>query len=683
MINVKLPDGRTISVETDDPKAAAAAGRRFLYNERVEARAAQSKKVRGTFGAFSDRAADLVGLNDEVAGVAEVIGNVAEGLFKARRGGPVGSGQPIDIDIPGSFQFGRDVYKAEQRNLERDAPLAAKVATGVSIATGVALPTKALAGANSLGQVVRQGATQGAVMGALTGGATAEGGLGQRALGAGAGALAGGALGAAIPVGARGLGATYRGVAGMMGKGANAAAPKILADAMRADGISPAQAGAMIDAGQANGVPLALMDVGDNLRGTAASVGRKPGPSQTIIRDAAIARQEGQTDRIAGAISRDLGPVANPREVGEQLMASAKAKAGPLYDEAYATPTPVTDKLAGLIRRLPRAVAERAQRIAAIEGRDPNAVRLDFDETGSPMLGKQMSMETLDFLKRGLDDLIDAFPKTPSGRPILDGEGRALNNLRKALIAELDRVNPAYGKARAAYAGDASMAEALERGRNVLNKTADDLYAMTRDMTPAELDQFRLGVRAAMVRAMEARGDYADKVRQLVGSPQKRAALEKLFGGRGDFQRFMATLADEKRAQETYAAVAGNSATAGRQAFDEATGDQGLVMAAGDAALGGGGTIAALMAGLRSAIKEARNNRVGKVGEEVRAQLAAALSEADPAVLRRALRDAQRARAAERVAARPRAKAAIAAGRGSGVVAGQGINALVATSEQP
>ncbi len=650
---------------------AARSGETETYDRRVQRRAEAVRRSQGNFGAFVNRSSDLIGLNDEVAGAAEVIGNAIKAPFR----------KDVDFDPAGSFRFGRDVYKAEQRMLEESAPLAAGVGTGVSIATGVALPTKSLAGSQGLGRIAKQAGTQGAVMGSLAGFANAEGGLGQRVLSSGLGALGGGVLGAAIPVAARGLGATYRGVAGMFGKGPQAAAPKMIADAIRADGLSPAALGQGIGEAQARGVPLALMDMGDNLRGLAASVGRKPGPSRTIIRDAAISRQEGQVDRIAGAVARDLGPVANPREVGEQLMASAKQKAAPLYEQAYATPTPVTDNLAGILKRVPRAAYESAMRIARLEGRDPNAVRLDFDDAGQPILGNQLSMETLDLIKRGLDDVVEKYRDKTTGRLVLDTEGRAVNNLLRAFTSEVDRVNPAYAQARAAYAGDAKMAEALNRGRNVLNKTADDLTVMTRDMTPAELDQFRLGVRAAMVRAMEGRGDYADKVRQLVGTPQKRAALEKLFGGKGDFNRFMATLASEARAQQTSAAVATGSPTAGRLADDATTTDAGLLAGAADVALNGVSGTAGMIATLRRALSEARDYGVGKIGNEVREQLAAVLSETDPAILERALREAKRARASRVVQQAPRNRAAVSASRGAGIASGQAVGALSVPQE--
>ncbi len=625
----------------------------------------------GTFGGMTNRLADnfTFGLADDVAGVASVIGNAIAAPLSDK----------VDFDPRAAFNRGKQDFKDSIERSGREAPVGSALAGALGFVGSLATPTRALAGAPTLRAGAALGARQGAVTGALGGVGASDGNLGERAASAGAGAALGSGIGAgvgvAVPVAGRMARNAAQSVRSMAGRGPSVA-PRLIADALEADGLTGRAAGQMIDEAQARGVPMVLADAGDNLRGLASSVGRQPGPSRTIVRDMAISRQQGQADRIASAVARDLGPVANPRKVSEQLIAKAKTDAAPLYDEAYAAPMPIMDDMQALLKRIPNAAVENAKRVARLEGRDPNTLGVDFDAAGDIVLTGKPTVETLDFIKRGLDDVVEKYRDKTTGALVLDGEGRAVNNLLRDFVAEIDRVNPAYAAARAAYAGPVRAAAALKKGEAFTNKTADDIVAETERMTPFELDQYRLGVRAAMTRQIDAKGDWADKVSALIGTPKKRKALEKLFGGQGDFERFMATLGDENRAALTFKDVATGSPTAPRLADDALTGDTGLTEAAGNAIVTGmsGRPITALI----NALGEARRYGVGETGKITRAEVAAALSEADPLVLREALRLATRARANVRAGIR-----ATNTGEVQGRVGGQGGRAILSLKPEP
>lgn len=656
---VRFPDG-TSAAKVDEVMSAIYKPQStdgVREGKRLELR----KKMQiGTGGGLTDRAASAFsfGLGDEASGVASVVSNAIVSPFSSK----------VDFDPRGAFNRGKAEFDADTAAAKREAPVAATLADIAGVAGAIAVPTRTLSSATTLGGMMRTGATQGAVGGAIGGFGASDGGLGERAASSGVGALTGATLGGTIPVAGRVVGKGYRAVQRLAGRG-EPIAPQMLSDALRADGLTPRQAGAIIDQARADGVPLALADVGDNTRGLASSVGRQPGPSRTIVRDMAIGRQEGQADRVAGAVARDLGPVSNPRAVSEQLLEQAKARAAPIYSEAYAAPTPITDDMTAILRRIPRGAIENAQRVAKLEGRNPQDLGVDFNEAGDVILKGKPSVETLDYIKRGLDDVVEKYRDKTTGRLVLDGEGRAVNNLLRDFTAEVDRVNPAYARARAAYAGPVRASAALSKGQSFANKTADDITAETRDLSPFELEHYRLGVRAAMTRAIEAKGDYANKVQALVGSPKKRAALNQVFGDSRDFDRFVRTLGHEARANHTYQAVAGNSATAGRIADDATTADGGLVDAASNAVVSvgsGNGIIPSIV----KALREAHRYGVGEAGKEVRGQLAAALSETDPAVLREALRQAQRGQASIRVSRMGAPRVAQTQGRVGGQVAG-------------
>ena len=246
-------------------------------------------------------------------------------------------------------------------------------------------------------------------------------------------------------------------------------------------------------------------------------------------------------------------------------------------------------------------------------------------------------------------------------------------------VSELDRINPTYAAARSAFAGPTRMAAALRKGQGAVNATADDLLVMTRDLTPAEVEQFRLGFRSGLVGKLDGAGDYANRVRQIVGTPKKRAALAQIFGGDAELDRFLATLADEGRVTQTYQSVAGNSLTAERQAFDDATGDAGLLGTATGAALDSArGNVGSAVTRI---VADLRNYGAGEAGKRVRSEVAAALAETDPAVLRQALRDASRAQAGERVRQRSAGRGAVRQGQAAGNIAGGYVGRLLGGSD--
>lgn len=109
-----------------------------------------------------------------------------------------------------------------------------------------------------------------------------------------------------------------------------------ITQAMADDAINPQQAGQAIEDANARGVPLSLSDLGDNLRGMAGSLSRKPGVSRTLVRDMVDTRQAAQGDRIRNAITRDLGDVINPYTQSDALMAKAATDSSPLYEDAFA-----------------------------------------------------------------------------------------------------------------------------------------------------------------------------------------------------------------------------------------------------------------------------------------------------------------------------------------------------------
>lgn len=641
---ITAPDGKTIEVEGPDDATEEElqqfAGQQFggkYRNNPVEVRpparelADNLDKAGGKLGY-----ADLItegasfGLYDEASGVANALMH------------------PTDLN--NAYTVGRDAQRLRLDDARQRTGWTGTVAeVGGGFLGG--LPSKAGSALLSLGQAAKAGLKTGAIGGAVGGFGYGDGPIGSL-IQAGAGALVGGGIGAALPVAANLVTNRLAAAGRLAGRDTQGLARQIVGQAIEADGSTPATVGQRLMQAAERGTPLSVADTGDNARGLLASVSRRPGPARSLARGAIESRQAEQSDRVLGAIGENLGPIRGMRQQSDELMQQARAAAAPLYDQAYQTPVISTPELDSLLNTpAGRGALGRARTIAANERRDPQAlgfvldendqVRLDptlhLHEDGSisqePTQTRGYTPQTLDYVKRGLDDIIESHRDPVTGRLVLDEAGRAINGVRAGLLREVDKLNPAYGEARAAYAGPASAEEALQLGRKSLNASAEDIEAATGRMTDEQRQQFALGFRAAMADNIGRATDGANVAQRMLGTPRKRQALASVFGGEENFNRFLSTVGDERATNETYRSVMSGSQTAERMAADAQTSDGGLLETAGGAALRGVSQPIGLLGDALKALGELDRFGVGEAGDRTRESVAALLTEANPEVL--------------------------------------------------
>jgi hypothetical protein len=248
-----------------------------------------------------------------------------------------------------------------------------------------------------------------------------------------------------------------------------------------------------------------LMDEGQ--RGLGRALATRQTPARQVVREFAEGRAENLPDRMAMQARRTMSnDPRSPAEIRDQLAASGRREAAPLYEAAYAepfTPTPVIEDI--LSRPAGRAALERAARIAANEGRDPNSIGLIVSDAG-PVAVRSPTMQTMDYVKRGLDDVLEGYRDRTTGRMTLDTEGRAIEGLRREFRDELDQINPAYGAARAAHADTAALQRATELGETFLSMEADEFSRQASLLNPAEREVAVAAARRAVERGAGTQG---------------------------------------------------------------------------------------------------------------------------------------------------------------------------------
>ncbi|MBA1156935.1 hypothetical protein [Microvirga mediterraneensis] len=416
----------------------------------------------------------------------------------------------------------------------------------------------------SLPKMVGAGAVEGAAYGAVGGFGEGEGGLENRLWDAGGGAVAGGAIGGAVPLLARGVGA---GVSAVRDRMAASPAQRLLLEDIAAEGVTPAE---LATRRQALGPEGMLADTSETLRLRAEQLAQSDNPARPGVMEALQGRNARAGDRINSAFDEAAGPRPDVRQTLDDIIARRSSEADPLYRQSLDRPIVWTDRLQQFIddpiMRRGLAQGVRIQRLEALaEGRPFNPhdyAIVDFDAAGDPIVGQVPNMRTLNVAKKGLDALVEG-SRNQFGR--LTEEGRALDQVRRSFLSQLDAMNPDYAAARQSWQGNSEVLEAFQRGREIFGSGThpDFLAAEINDMSEAGREALRLGVRAAADEAMGRVRNGALKGRTLLDSDwNERKILQAL--GEEDGRALINALTGEQEMAATANQALGNSATSRR-----------------------------------------------------------------------------------------------------------------------
>lgn len=534
MIAVRLPDGRQVSVQTDDPQEAARAGRRLLAREAILKSGAGGGKKDSALGQGATKAvsgatlglSDVLdgGINAGITGVKNLAMRASgqtptygmddayaadRGLLKEREADhPVASGAGGllgSLAMPGGKQLASIATKG--------LPAVANAVKGVPVVGGL---LKGLLGSEALPAVATRGAVTAAPLGAVSGAANAD--PGQELEGAKTGAAVGAVTGAAIPVAARGAGLAVKAVKGAGTDVARAVnkvaggkildpaktAGKRLTDALKADGASPADLRAIQNEWLRTGASSpTVMDLaaklpsgGQNtvrlLKG-AAMKGRGAGAAIQYADEVKTALP----DRV-GERARKLTPDTRPANVvADELKTIQGGLADEQYREPYKTPVEVTPEIAAALRDEPGQAAVRR----AIKGA---VARQDYDGAGrlQSLLGldvpeipqmtpaamarvRAASLKTTPDVTAGDLDRV-RIAMNERGEGAMRGQtpardvGAGLFGRGKQIDAALGEV-PELQPARATYRGMQASRDALDTGQGAMTAMPDDYEASIRD----------------------------------------------------------------------------------------------------------------------------------------------------------------------------------------------------------
>lgn len=553
----------------------------------------------------------------ETSWVEDAVGYVNKGVQSAAQGATLGFADEIGAaldSIPVAayrslvkdqpFDVGRAyddrlaAYRGDLKDFRDEYPVSAfatEVAgnVGGTLAALPYLPARAAAaiapssGASLSGRTLA-GAGTGVGMGATYGAGSAEGGAGERLKGAAIGGTVGGVVGAAAPSVIQGVGKGAQYLADQtinrIPSRAATAAQRKVAEAILRDFPDMSADDALAAAAkrvEQLGPEAALLDVGPNTQSLARGAYTVPGESRTAIGDFLKTRQEGsrgtgnvlqggQINRISAALD-DVTP-ARARGTMDELNARRMLDASPKYEQAFSKSGIYTDRLqqflddptarAGLKRGLE---IQRLESLAQGKPFNPrDAAIVAFNEAGDPVIGDVPNMRTYDAIKRGIDAMIDGETDAVTGK--ISERGRALVQVKQAFVGELDRLNPAYAEARAAYSGPSQLIDAMNLGSRFMNRAAmgnaDDLAAQIKGMSPDELHHFRIGAVQQIRDKLNSLNTRSDATKRLMDIPDLENRIRLAFGDDATFSQYIQMLQNERQMFDTYGKIMGGSRTA-------------------------------------------------------------------------------------------------------------------------
>ncbi|MEG3178178.1 hypothetical protein U1872_18200 [Sphingomonas sp. RB3P16] len=177
--------------------------------------------------------------------------------------------------------------------------------------------------------------------------------------------------------------------------------------------------------------------------------------------------------------------------------------------------------------------------------------------------------QTLDYVKRGMDDVLEDKRSQLTGRLVLDEAGRAQNQVRQQFLSEVDRHNPAYADARNAYAGPVHARDAMARGQDAYSLHPDELAMQVGNQSPEHLAQMQLGYRDALMTRANAARFNANPFDATLGTPAAEQRLGALYPDNAGNADLLRQRDLEAQLARSHAKILGNSETAARTIADQ------------------------------------------------------------------------------------------------------------------
>ena len=301
------------------------------------------------------------------------------------------------------------------------------------------------------------------------------------------------------------------------------------------------------------------------------------GDAPEIIEEEIGGMLAGSRKKAAQAV-RDKLKNVNYYDHQDQLLTQLRQNADPAYKKAYAfglvdDPRIMTllaedDNFKAAYKRA-QAIAKTEQSAAKLRGDLPS----DFAMIDLDVEGAIPDVRTLDYIKRGMDDLIRK-GKTNSDGGLGPTETSVIRGLKNDFLNVLDEATTvdgvsAYKEARKLYKGDIEVLDALEMGlKDFQGMAPEEVKKMLNNLSAAEAETFVIGAtRSILNRITKPRGN-SNYALNVINAPEDKEKLEMLFPGinKKGFKLLEAVLLREGQLYKQANKILGGSPTQSNQA---------------------------------------------------------------------------------------------------------------------
>ncbi len=453
----------------------------------------------------------------------------------------------VDIykDIHGLLGDEREAFSDQNPGLALGLELVGAIPSGAAVGGQI---MRGLSGLPRLARLAAAGGTEGAIYGAATGDD-----VGDRASRGAVGGVAGAVGGVAVPLVGQLAGSTAHRITEPLGNVARRMGRSIsrdpAGDARRALSSQIAREGVDFNDPALRGpegLDLTLADVSQGAKNLAAGLAADVDNPQLmrIVEGSLKTRNAGLTNRVFKFFDDAIEVPGNTTaaEAVATLRSTQAAAAAPLYAEAAKVPIKPT----------------RYMRTMLEEGEDASIQwkRAIKQTASSRNAGEEVTHFTvLDRWKKNMDDVVERYMR--------QGDKNAAKDaiiVKNKILAEIDRQNPAYKKARDVWAGDQQLINAVERGKRVLREDIDELAEYFDGLSASEKSFYKLGVQKA-VRDKLMSGREGTQVLNRIRSQLNMERFKRIFPSDKAFNDFKKRIDIEADAFETYRLLAQGSKT--------------------------------------------------------------------------------------------------------------------------
>jgi len=259
-----------------------------------------------------------------------------------------------------------------------------------------------------------------------------------------------------------------------------------------------------------------------------------------IASDAIESKTSGSYDRLLSSIRKNVSGVDSYFTTAEDLVNAGRAKAAPLYAEAYEDVIQNKD-----ILKVPEV---------------QSALKKAYKQFPTQLKNAEPdSIQALDYAKKILDDDI--------GEAMRKGKGNfagSRTEIKNALLQEMDASSPAYSKARAKAGDYLSVQSAMDAGKNALKEDPELVTKTFKSLSEKEQDAYKIGLGKALRDQLNKVREGANPFNRILKSPEQQNRLRAILSPK-EYENLSNSLKAENRLFEFRNTVLGGSPTARRE----------------------------------------------------------------------------------------------------------------------